>query len=63
MNQRKCCCAINRNTSDLFGRWGLKCFPEKPEAPVNPPRPQADRVSPIQEDTTVRQPGKQGSPG
>lgn len=44
-------------------RWGLKCFPEKPGAPVNPPRPQADRVSPIQEDTTVRQPGKQGSPG
>jgi hypothetical protein len=44
-------------------RWGLKCFPEKPEAPVNPPRPQADRVSPIQEETTVRQPKRQDPPG
>jgi hypothetical protein len=25
MNQRKCCCAINRSTSDLFGRWVHSC--------------------------------------
>ncbi len=42
------------------GGWGLKCFPEKPGAPVNPPKPQADQVSLIQENNTVRQPEKQG---